>query len=98
MKASVWGKMWGVMLVAVLAFVSAVAVLSVRVTSARMKANPWAVEWFPAAFAVWVLQSTEDHTSAVIAGSREPAAVGLELVVATVARPVAPPRRHLRAV
>ena len=90
--------MWGVVMVAVVAFVSVVAVMSVRVTTARLKANPWAVEWFPAAFALWVLRSTADHTSSATADSPEPAAVGLERVVGVLARPVAPPRRHLRAV
>ena len=92
------GTLTGVVMVTVVAFVSAVAVLSVRVTTARLKANPWAVPWFAAAFALWVLRSTEDRTSSASADSPEPAAVELERAVGVFARPVAPPRRHLRAV
>lgn len=85
-------------LVVLIAWVSAVATLSVWVTAARLKPNPWAVDWFAAEFGRWVAESVEDHTYADGAYIPGPDPEALTQVVAVVARPVASPRRHLLAV
>lgn len=86
------------MLVAVTVFVSVVACVTVRVTVSRMRANPWRVAGFAEEFAAVVLESTAPDTAlcADDPGSTEIAVGALAQVVALVARPVAPPRRHLR--
>jgi hypothetical protein len=88
----------GVVLVVVIAWVSAMATVTVQVLAARRKPNPWAVDWFPAAFARWVETSVEDHISADGAYIPGPDPEALSQVVAVVARPVAGLRRQLLAV
>lgn len=88
--------MWGVVLVAVTVFVSVAACLMVRVTAKAMRPNPWAAPGFPLAFASWVLESTVARNGADDDDTAGPEPEELAQVVALLASPVAPPRRHLR--
>lgn len=85
------------LLVVVIAWASAVASVSVLVLSAQRKPNPWAVDWFPRAFAEQVALSVEARSDEDADDTVGPGSVALEQVVAFVARPVAAPRRHLLA-
>lgn len=78
-------------LVAVMALVSVMATGAVQVTNRRYRPNPWNAPGFAEWFAGWVAESTADHQAP------GPAAAELELVVAELTRPFAPPRLRLQA-
>lgn len=93
---SEWGTLTGVVLVAVTVFVSVAACVTVRLSARGMRPNPWAAPGFPLAFATWVLESMGDRIDGDDGDTPGPAPEELARVVAVLARPVAPPRRHLR--